>query len=189
MEENFIRAYDGVLDDFFIDELIQYIDTKQQYFRKRTNKRVTDCQIPLEPFFKDLSHQIDSKVIAMLERYFKDFPILNSEDVDWISGSTFLQKTNPTEGYHTFHYENSGWDEQTRSLSWMIYLNTVEEGGETEFLYQQLRVKPKKNLGLIWPGSFTHIHRGLPPINETKYILTGWFVPSTGMRKYNFIES
>ena len=29
-------------------------------------------------------------------------------------------------------------------MAWMVYLNDVEEGGETEFLYQKLKVKPKK---------------------------------------------
>ena len=56
----------------------------------------------------------------------------------------------------------------------MIYLNDVEEGGETEFLYQKIRIKPKSNMGLIWPGGFTHTHRGNPPLSGTKYILTGW---------------
>ena len=56
----------------------------------------------------------------------------------------------------------------------MIYLNDIEEGGETEFLYQQLKIKPKRNTGVIWSGGFTHLHRGNPP-SKTKYILTGWF--------------
>ena len=31
-----------------------------------------------------------------------------------------------------------------RTLAWMVYLNDVEEGGETEFLYQELKLKPSK---------------------------------------------
>ena len=64
---------------------------------------------------------------------------------------------------------------RNRVLAWTVYLNDVEEGGETEFLYQQLKIKPKANTAAIWPGGFTYLHRGNPPISETKYILTGWF--------------
>ena len=48
-----------------------------------------------------------------------------------------------------FHGENINWNLHTRTMAWMVYLNDVEEGGETEFLYQQLKVKPKKGTVVI----------------------------------------
>ena len=42
-----------------------------------------------------------------------------------------------------FHAENLNWNNNTRTMAWMVYLNDVEEGGETEFLYK-VKVKPKK---------------------------------------------
>jgi hypothetical protein len=56
----------------------------------------------------------------------------------------------------------------------MLYLNDVEEGGETEFLYLKKRIKPQQNRLLIWPAGFTHTHRGNPPLSNNKYIITGW---------------
>jgi len=53
-------------------------------------------------------------------------------------------------------------------------LNDVKEGGETEFLYQSVRVSPKKGTLVIWPAAFTHVHRGNPPLSGTKYIMTSW---------------
>jgi hypothetical protein len=55
----------------------------------------------------------------------------------------------------------------------MTYLNDVPRGGETEFLYQGIKVEPKKGLTLIWPADWTHTHRGLPAPTD-KYIITGW---------------
>ena len=73
----------------------------------------------------------------------------------------------------------SSWNNQYRTIAWMVYLNDVEEGGETEFLYQKRKVKPTKGTVVIWPGSYTHVHRGNPPMS-TKYIATGWFQLDNG---------
>ena len=81
-------------------------------------------------------------------------------------------------GYHTFHYECAGtYNIETikRSLAWMIYLNDIPVGeGETEFLYQGLRVQPKRGDLVVWPAQFTHTHRGNPVYTTDKYVVTGW---------------
>jgi hypothetical protein len=61
-----------------------------------------------------------------------------------------------------------------RILLFMFYLNDVEEGGETEFYYQDLKVSPKAGRMVIAPAYFTHTHRGNSPISNDKYILTSW---------------
>ena len=86
-----------------------------------------------------------------------------------------IQKTCPTQGYHIWHCEHDGSIvSNDRLLSWILYLNDVKEGGETEFLYQSLRFKPKAGTFILFPSSFTHTHRGNPPLTENKYIATGW---------------
>lgn len=85
-----------------------------------------------------------------------------------------LQRTRPSEGYHIWHCENSSLINKARCLSWILYLNDLEDGGETEFLYLSKRVKPKAGRLVIFPAGFTHTHRGNPPLSETKYIATGW---------------
>ena len=55
-----------------------------------------------------------------------------------------------------------------------IYLNEDFEGGETEFLYFNKRIKPKQGRLVIFPAAFTHTHRGNPPIGGTKYLASTW---------------
>lgn len=86
-----------------------------------------------------------------------------------------VQKTNPSQGYHVWHYEQSQREMGSRILAWTMYLNTIEEGGETEFLYQKRRVKPEQGTICIFPAGFTHVHRGNPPLSGSKYIATGWY--------------
>ena len=79
-------------------------------------------------------------------------------------------------GYKIYHSERSIMDpvQLSRHLVYMTYLNDVESGGETEFLFQKLKIKPRKGLTLIWPTDWTHTHRGIPSNEEEKMIVTGW---------------
>lgn len=85
-----------------------------------------------------------------------------------------LQKTKPSEGYHVWHYEAGKIDTIRRICFFILYLNDVAEGGETEFLKQRLRVVPEKGTLIIAPANYTAMHRGNPPLSGDKYILTGW---------------
>ena len=88
-----------------------------------------------------------------------------------------IQKTLPTEGYHVWHIEHQkGYGFEARAFAFSIYLNDVEEGGETEFLHFSKRVKPKKGRIVIWPSAFPYLHRGNPPLSGEKYILTSWMM-------------
>ena len=88
-----------------------------------------------------------------------------------------IQKTLPTEGYHVWHIEHQkGFDNEPRAFVFSIYLNDVEEGGETEFLHFSKRVKPKTGRVVIWPAGFPYLHRGNPPLSGKKYILTSWMM-------------
>ena len=88
-----------------------------------------------------------------------------------------IQKTLPTEGYHVWHIEHGqGYHNEARAFVFSVYLNDVEEGGETEFLHFSKRVKPKRGRIVIWPAGFPYVHRGNSPLSGEKYILTSWIM-------------
>lgn len=76
--------------------------------------------------------------------------------------------------YHTERF-SSKLPSVNRHLVFMTYLNDVPVGGETEFFYQKIKVRPQKGLTLIWPSDWTHTHRGNPLLEHDKYIISGWF--------------
>ena len=107
------------------------------------------------------------------EDYSKKFGVL--QQIGHHNNYAFkMQKTEIGGGYHAWHCESGSRENCVRLLAWMVYLNDVEEGGETEFLYQSMRVKPKQGTLVIFPAAFTHTHRGNPPLSNEKYIITGW---------------
>lgn len=92
-----------------------------------------------------------------------------------ISALFNLQKYEPGQGFYGWHCERGGLKYSNRVLVWMIYLNTVKDRGETEFFYQHHFEPAVEGKLVIWPSDWTHLHRGVPSLTETKYILTGWF--------------
>lgn len=110
---------------------------------------------------------------VVLSEYLARFPILtqrNLANMD-IKG----QRTSIGGGFHGWHYECERGNSSDRVLAWTLYLNDDFDGGETEFLYQNMRVKPARGRLAVFPAGFVYTHRGNPPIEGTKYILTGWF--------------
>lgn len=66
--------------------------------------------------------------------------------------------------------------EQTfdRILAFILYLNTVKEGGETEFTHTKRKIKPVKGKVLIFPCNYLFPHRGNIPLSNDKYIATSF---------------
>lgn len=106
-------------------------------------------------------------------QYSKKYSVLNTLSKHSIIDMK-VQKTEIGEGFHSWHVEKSSIESRNRIMAFMLYLNTIDEGGETEFLYQNKRIKAEKDKLLIWPSGYTHLHRGNPPISNSKYVITGW---------------
>ncbi len=93
-------------------------------------------------------------------------------------------------GYHHWHSEHYPHpnDSKQRSLHrvllWLIYLNDVEEGGETEFFFQQAKVKPAQGSLVLAPCGFTHTHRGCVPVSNDKYVLASWVMYNPARKIY-----
>jgi hypothetical protein len=110
----------------------------------------------------------------------KIFPEYASEysGISNLSGSYMssikLQETKVGQGYHIWHCEQTNIETASRIMAFILYLNNVEHGGETEFLYQHKRVSPETGTFVLFPAYYTHTHRGNPPLSNDKYVLTGW---------------
>lgn len=187
---NFIGMYQDVYPDGFCNHLINEFErllqsgvcNNRQEAENTTKTRKEDFHYfmnlrsnPMTPFNDICVNEI---FITGLQNCFDDyvdeFDIL--KDYDLRCTTLKMQKTDPGAGYHVWHAEQGSDSDASRCLVYSAYLNTIEEAGETEFLYQKLRVPPKENTMVIWPAAFTHTHRGnVVHGNKSKYIITGWF--------------
>jgi len=73
--------------------------------------------------------------------------------------------------YNAWHIEQYNFETARRIFIFLLYLNDVKKGGETEFLYAGLKVKPKKGTLIIHPAGFPYMHRGNVPVSNDKTII------------------
>lgn len=86
-----------------------------------------------------------------------------------------IQRYIQGKGRYIYHNDSRIiWQEKKyRLITYIFYLNTVEEGGETEF-FNELRIKPEAGKLILFPASLLWPHRGMIPKSSNKYIITGW---------------
>jgi hypothetical protein len=116
------------------------------------------------------------KLSLVLEQYKKKYKYSDNPQDSWNLEKIFnIQRYLPNQGFYSYHTERAGVASSLRHLVFMTYLNDVKNDGETEWFYQNLKIKPETGLTVIWPTDWTFTHRGIPSKTETKYIVTGWY--------------
>ena len=188
--KNQIGIYDGYIPEKECDLAIEYFKKKNKLNKAydrlqsensninfKSDKAVGLDHNEVEIWFKQFKPLLVNFDKA-LKHYQDATGILNAYGIEGFKYTDLkIQKTLPTQGYHIWHLEHGcGPECSQRALVFSIYLNDIEEGGETEFLHQSIRVKPVKGRCVIWPAGFPYVHRGNPPLKEEKYIITSWLM-------------
>jgi len=177
---------DNFIGEFYVNvncaEYIKYFEImiKNRMVVEQSSFNRVDKQVSLNEMLIlsadgkqcDLVKEYNNITGTCLKLYSEKYNVLKEQNLNQLFIK--IQKTSPGEGFHNFHFENGSDYTSPRVLVSMIYLNDVDEGGETEFLYLSKRIKPEKGKLLIFPAGLTHTHRGNPPLNSPKYIITSW---------------
>ncbi len=166
-------------------------DTRINGLYFRDDQKREDISLELERFTSLHPHQdqVASILKECADEYFGWFAARQSEwDPQELHTATErwrperqsmvykMQKTSPYGGFCMWHQEQGSQDStRGRYAVWMLYLNDVHRDGGTDFPVQGIRMQPTEGTMVIWPAAYTHPHRSSPDLEETKYILTGWF--------------
>ena len=90
-----------------------------------------------------------------------------------------LQKYNMEKGYYRSHHDGAPWDPEPTSLRVLgavMYLNTVERGGETSFPLHGLKIKATAGSVALFPANWTHPHQSCVPITNDKWIVSSFIL-------------
>jgi hypothetical protein len=186
--ENFIGVFDGLFDPHYCQSVISYFDHMDEMgytvTRDKSEKIRKSHKSDTQLFYENVSYlnYPNADIHKTFNEYFWNqiYPVYINEYsilADFEPHSIYsnkIQKTKVGEGYHLWHSEQGSKSVSSRILAYTLYLNDVDEGGETEFLYYPRRIKPVTGRFLLFPAGFSHSHRGNPPLSNTKYIMTGW---------------
>jgi|TARA_R110002020_G_scaffold103649_1_gene242924 hypothetical protein len=185
---NFIGVYDNYITPEECDKAIKLFEDQNKFnktFNRLSSEKTNILNKQDQQFFANQENinvwwQELKSMMVNYEIAFRHY-VSNTGAQTAYDNNSFhftnvkIQKTLPTEGYHVWHIEHGlGYENEARAFVYSIYLNDVEEGGETEFLHFSKRIKPKKGRIVIWPAAFPYVHRGNPPLSGEKYILTSW---------------
>lgn len=185
LHHNFIGIYNNVISkercQDIINKMESHIETNPSEIRNGKDQFPNgdvgrkDYQIFANKVFGNICREINSVLDECVNIYANEFFVLkNLNQIK--SDEVKLQMTPPRGGYHVWHCEADCKAHGDRVLVWTLYLNDIPDGeGETEFLWQGLRVNPKAGTLCIFPAAFTHTHRGNPVHSCNKYIATGWY--------------
>lgn len=186
--DNFVGIYDGAFSIDFCDKVIEYFkwcqSNNRSYGRpnEETVKKDESCNFnpitqEINFSFPHIQHILNEFNTAFWDVCYKDYTNQYSDLQNYQAHTIYtykVQKTSPGGGYHIWHSENGDKHFSSRIGVYILYLNDVAEGGETEFLYLSKRIPPKKGRLVIFPPNYPWAHRGNPPLSGDKYIMTGW---------------
>lgn len=181
MELNrYIRVYDDVLDANLCKNAIDLFRKSEAVIRFQTPQcsilHVTEqAEVQKDANWLAIQNQLVSVCRAIGQQYMIDAEC-----------EKYWPKENGLEGFrmHRYaadegdsfseHIDVGNYESARRFLGFFMYLNDVEEGGETEFTWTFTKIKPKMGSVLTFPPTWQYPHQGNPPISEDKYIITSY---------------
>ena len=187
--DNLIRVYDDVIDEescqLLIEKFESFEDRLEVIYEKDEEERISFKQLQLVKF-----KEWESIQQGMLE-LFQDYIVryktdCNIKDKQWpqeYGYEAIRMKRYLNNDVDRFDPHVDVLDHHTsrRFLAFFIYVNDVDEGGETKFVnlnkegtYIPLIVNPKRGRLLMFPPMWPWYHAGLKPESGEKYLIQSY---------------
>ena len=182
-ENTFIFEQKNALPDALCDDMIRRFEehTNDQYqgrigqgaAQDSNVKKTTDLVVSGKEHWKDVDNNLFRSMGLAIKEFREAYPYFKGPFKDMGYG---IQRYNQGEYYH-WHIDGGSHDFSQRQLVALWYLNDVPgPGGETEFLFQNIKIKPEKGKLILFPPFWTHEHRAVTLNEGVKYIATTWIV-------------
>lgn len=188
-KKDMIAVFDGLIDPTVCDRLIEELGPIWNAVSKegRTasgmalrTKVSRDAGLSLSMLgsnWNESLSMIEKKIYEGLTAaqawYRAEFESLDSWQTIFDTGFQ-VQKYQQHDGFYRQHVDSLPGDPKSsdRVLGCIIYLNTIDLGGETDFPMHGASVKPISGRIALFPATFTHPHVGRPALSDDKWIIS-----------------
>jgi hypothetical protein len=189
-QPHFIRMYRDSFSRELCEEVIRRFEADERKHTSTTATRDkprlrtgTMLQIGDLPDWKDIADAYSAALEKNLQAYAQAFPTLQQ----LVSGPAtkrtppLLERIEPGQGFG-MHIDASVAGTHDRMVAVLMYLKDVEQGGETQFPFQSIQIRPRAGMMLLFPPYWTHPHQGVSPVSGLKYNLTSYVVVDNDFR-------
>jgi len=128
--------------------------------------------------YKSFEDRIGKSLWTAISLYVEAYSEMRYAPELWDTGFR-LQHYKKGSGYYRSHHDGAPWDPEPtclRVLGVVMYLNTVERGGETAFPMHDLKVKARAGSIALFPASWTHPHQACVPVSSDKWIVSSFII-------------
>ena len=180
---NFIKIYDDVLSPEVCDSIIDLYKSNPNLHELQYQDGKNFNQFVFTKH-KKLNINLYSKILETIANavylYKLEIPETHYWPNEYVFEEVRIKCYNAEQNQQFEHHVDAfNFLSSSRILAFFFYLDDVDEGGETEFMNLNFKVKPKKGRLLMFPPHWMYPHRGCPPVSNTKYIC-GSFIRFTG---------
>lgn len=180
----YLEIYESVLSKELCKEIIDKFELQTNKYDgitfsglNKTVKNTTDFHLikQINGEWNDIDERLYKALNECLQLYrtkYDAFAVYHQLDDTGFQIQKYLRE----EGFYIYHHDflADKIKGSYRVLTFLFYLNDIEEGGETEFFYGKVKVKPQAGKCVLFPASWTFPHKACMPISDDKYIITGW---------------
>lgn len=186
MDGRYIQVYENTLTSDFCQELIDMFES-HDYLYEIVNQSSYDSKT----YFNQINISTAAETSDKFNEYHNHLIDIGSkivnDYVDILPSPVHPKYYDTWEGFRIKRYMPGGYEgfglhadsthhtTNTRWLAFFWYLNTVDEGGSTTFLYHEEdiigSVEAKQGRCLVFPPTWTYPHKGDAPISSPKYIV------------------
>lgn len=171
-----IFMIENIMDAEMCDKIITEMDTMEYeklFFTNTNNVECYNVKNTTDLSIKNDVIEIFTKIIKTMN----NIPFINSNSFSFfqlrkIYGMT-REHADGTFGEIISHPLDNALIKTTRTITMVISLNDDFEGGIYHFPLQNVSIKAKKGMCLIFPPFWTHPH-SVSSVNKNRYILSSW---------------
>ena len=180
--DDLIYVNPNALDKEVCKNIIERYERDDRKFKGKTTlgdntdvKKCMDLPISNLDGWKDIDDILFKSSSNNLDKYTEQIKVENRVfwNTEELRDSGYLAKRYKPGDYFNWHSDRNYDDGWSRVVGYIWYLNTITEGGYTEFAHGT-KIYPKAGQLIMFPSSWTFPHRGVTPIIGNKYIITSF---------------